>query len=478
PMPDITVVTDEADNCSSSPVVAFVEDISDGNSNPEVITRIYSVTDAAGNSINVSQTITINDTTFPTASNPSSISAQCSAPMPDITVVTDEADNCSTPNVAFVSDVITSPGIITRTYSVTDAAENSINVTQTITLNDNILPTASNLPPINAQCSAPAPDITIITDHTDNCGTPTIAFVNDVSDGNSNPEVITRTYSVTDAAGNSINVTQIITINDGTDPNINCPANITQNADANSTFATVVYSDPIVNDNCGVNSIVQLTGLPSGAEFPIGTTINTFVLTDNAGNTSQCSFEVTVIDNPLPTCTIDAGEDERITEGEEIQLDATASTTGSFVWSPSIGLSDTTTSNPIASPSITTTYLVEFTSEDGCVAVDEVIVFVTPQEEDETRYGFSPDGDGINEFWEIDTIENYPNNSVSIFNRWGDLVFEIEGYNNTSRVFRGIANRKRSLGGDQLPEGTYFFKIRTSGPNSLRKTEGFLVLKR
>ena len=124
-----------------------------------------------------------------------------------------------------------------------------------------------------------------------------------------------------------------------------------------------------------------------------------------------------------------------------------------------------TISNPSAGITLgaTTTQDIEITDNDSI---------------DNTRYGFSPDGDGINEFWEIDTIENYPNNSVSIFNRWGDLVFEIEGYNNTSRVFRGIANRKRSLGGDQLPEGTYFFKIRTSGPNSLRKTEGFLVLKR
>ncbi|WP_282083916.1 hypothetical protein, partial [Aquimarina aggregata] len=69
------------------------------------ITRTYSVTDAAGNSINVTQTITINDTTDPTASNPSPISAQCSAPAPDVTVVTDEADNCGTATVAFVSDV-------------------------------------------------------------------------------------------------------------------------------------------------------------------------------------------------------------------------------------------------------------------------------------------------------------------------------------------------------------------------------------
>ena len=106
-------------------------DVSDGNTCPEVITRTYSVTDDCGNSITVTQTITIDDTTDPTASNPAAISAQCAAPAPDITVVTDEADNCTaSPTVAFVSDVSdgnTCPEVITRTYSVTDDCGNSIN---------------------------------------------------------------------------------------------------------------------------------------------------------------------------------------------------------------------------------------------------------------------------------------------------------------------------------------------------------------
>ena len=40
-LPDITVVTDEADNCTAAPMVAFVSDVSDGNTCPEVITRTY-----------------------------------------------------------------------------------------------------------------------------------------------------------------------------------------------------------------------------------------------------------------------------------------------------------------------------------------------------------------------------------------------------------------------------------------------------
>ncbi len=308
PTPDITVVTDEADNCGT-PTVAFVSDVSDGNSNPEVITRTYNVTDAAGNSINVTQTITINDTTDPTASNPAPITEQCAAPTPDITVVTDEADNCGTPTVTFVSDVNTSVGIITRTYSVTDAAGNSINVTQTITINDTTDPTASNPAPITEQCAAPVPDITVVTDEADNCGTPTVAFVSDVSDGNSNPEVITRTYSVTDAAGNSINVTQTITINDTIDPAIACPSDITQQVDMGSSSAVVNFSPPVGTDNCSGVSTTQVSGLPSGSAFPVGVTTNTFEVTDGAGNTAICSFDVII------SAEIIANDDEVLIDG-------------------------------------------------------------------------------------------------------------------------------------------------------------------
>ncbi|RBP27617.1 HYR domain-containing protein, partial [Oceanihabitans sediminis] len=186
PTPDVTVVTDETDNCSGTITVAHVSDVSDGGSNPEVITRTYSVTDAAGNAINVEQTITINDTTNPTASNPAPINVQCAGdvPTPDVTVVTDETDNCSgTITVAHVSDVSdggSNPEVITRTYSVTDAAGNAINVEQTITINDTTNPTASNPAPINVQCAGdvPTPDVTVVTDETDNCsGTITVAHV-------------------------------------------------------------------------------------------------------------------------------------------------------------------------------------------------------------------------------------------------------------------------------------------------------------
>jgi hypothetical protein len=59
PTPNISVVMDEADNCTTNPTVTYINDVSDGGSDPEIITRTYRVTDGSSNSIDVTQTITI-----------------------------------------------------------------------------------------------------------------------------------------------------------------------------------------------------------------------------------------------------------------------------------------------------------------------------------------------------------------------------------------------------------------------------------
>ncbi|MDT0606711.1 gliding motility-associated C-terminal domain-containing protein [Croceitalea rosinachiae] len=101
-----------------------------------------------------------------------------------------------------------------------------------------------------------------------------------------------------------------------------------------------------------------------------------------------------------------------------------------------------------------------------------------PEEDNEVKYGLSPNGDGVNEFWEINGIENYPNNTVVIYNRWGDMVFKIDDYDNSANVFRGEANQLTSFGAGQLPEGTYFFNLIVPENNNLKQTKGYLVLKR
>lgn len=87
-------------------------------------------------------------------------------------------------------------------------------VTTTLTVEDTP-PTASAPAAVNVFCSAdiPAVDIEVVTDEADNCDqAPTVTHISDVGDGGSNPEIITRTYRVTDRAGNTMDVQQTITV--------------------------------------------------------------------------------------------------------------------------------------------------------------------------------------------------------------------------------------------------------------------------
>ncbi|WP_191963423.1 T9SS type B sorting domain-containing protein [Pseudotamlana haliotis] len=354
----------------------------------------------------------------------------------------------------------------------------SIKVEQTITINETENPTASHPAAINVSCAGDVPlvDISVFADAADNCtATPTVAFVSDVE---TTPGTIIRTYSVTDTSGNYINVEQIITVNNTIAPEITCQSNITQTVGFGLDTAIVNFNTPVGTDNCAVDAVTQIAGFASGSAFPIGVTTITYEVRGAAGNSVTCSFDVIVEDEVVVDCSVDAGEDQNIDEGEQVELKASTSISGTLTWSPAESLALQILKPHIASPTETTTYTLSFKSEAGCTSEDFVTVYVTKKEEDDTKYGFSPDGDGINEFWEIDGIQKYPKNTVLIYNRWGDLVFETQGYNNTSNVFRGLANRKRNWGADQLPEGTYFFQIKIEGTHHLKKETGFLVLKR
>ena len=218
PAADINLVT-AADNCGNV-TVTHVGDVSDGGSCPETITRTYRATDDCGNFTDCTQTITIDDTIDPTITCPADITVECIGDVPaaDINLVT-AADNCGNVTVTHVGDVSdggSCPETITRTYRATDDCGNFTDCTQTITIDDTIDPTITCPADITVECigDVPAQTLSAVT-ATDNCtANPTITFISDVSDGDTCPEVITRTYQAEDDCGNIATCTQIITIDD------------------------------------------------------------------------------------------------------------------------------------------------------------------------------------------------------------------------------------------------------------------------
>ena len=94
--------------------------------------------------------------------------------------------------------------------------------------------------------------------------------------------------------------------------------------------------------------------------------------------------------------------------------------------------------------------------------------------------GVSIGGSDKNNHFHIEGIENYPNNTVRIYNRWGVKVFEMSGYNNTAKAFRGVSDARATLeASDNLPQGTYYYIIEYVDEHNKTQTEtGWLYLKK
>ena len=106
---------------------------------------------------------------------------------------------------------------------------------------------------------------------------------------------------VTDVNGNTTAASAIVTVVDLIPPVIACPANIVVPAAAGLCSAVVTYTAPVGTDNCPGATTALLSGLASGSAFPAGINVVTYRVIDAVGNTTDCSFNVTVQDLIPPT---------------------------------------------------------------------------------------------------------------------------------------------------------------------------------
>lgn len=92
----------------------------------------------------------------------------------------------------------------------------------------------------------------------------------------------------------------------------------------------------------------------------------------------------------------------------------------------------------------------------------------------------TPNGDGAYDVLTIENIENFPDNSVRIYNRWGVLVFSTRSYNTQGNVFDGTSEGRATVAGDnKLPTGTYFYVLEYQTPEgATRQQTGYLYLNR
>jgi gliding motility-associated-like protein len=149
---------------------------------------------------------------------------------------------------------------------------------------------------------------------------------------------------------------------------------------------------------------------------------------------------------------VDAGVSQSIVVGQEVVLGGNPTTSwggSTFIWTPDVALNDDTDANPVASPSETTLYQVMVTNIVGCSASDSILIVVTNKLP--ILSGFSPNGDGINDTWELDILDKYPSAVIDVYNRWGELLFHSDdGY---QIPWDG------KFEGTDVPIGTYYFVI-------------------
>ncbi len=453
------------DNCTANLSVTQTVGPASGSILPLGDTTFeFTTTDDAGNIATCSYTITVQDTQVP-------IFEIC----PGDTTIAVGIDNClalisftepqATDNCDFtleqtsgpVNNESQAPGTYTFEYIATDDSNNNSTCSFTVTVVDTIAPVIDC--PDDFETCSDKPEFELPT-ASDNCSIAEIVQTGGPASGSNFPEGITIIeFTATDINGNSTVCSVQITVLENA-PRVDLGPDQNICAETSTTLRGIEggSSNPLWTQISGNGTIASPNSVQTEVSN-LSTGENTFVYSLDPGN--GCEIKVDTIKVIVePGVTVDAGADQLIFNGGNAMLNAQATPPGGdFLWSPDTGLSCITCSNPVASPGVNTLYFVTYTSELGCEVSDSVTVRVF----DKLPNTITPDGDGINDVWNIPEIGKYPNALVIIYNRWGNEVYQSTGYHDP---WDG------TNGGKELPTGSYFYLIdyKTSGKENLNGT--------
>ncbi|MDD4218367.1 MAG: gliding motility-associated C-terminal domain-containing protein, partial [Bacteroidales bacterium] len=208
-----------------------------------------------------------------------------------------------------------------------------------------------------------------------------------------------------------------------------------QNISGVNTSSLIIDPATFADESDNYNVVI------SGLCLPNVTSINTSLVID--------SLPIAMATTNSPVCL-----------GSSIILSAKELDDALYEWSNNTGYlsTDQISEIPNAEVSDAGTYTLVVTQK-GCTS-EPYNVYITLQEcidiELKIPEGFSPNGDNINDLFVITGISNYPNNTIVIYNRWGNKVFEASPYKND---WDGHAQFGLRLGDDELPIGTYFYVL-------------------
>ncbi|MDI5951098.1 MBG domain-containing protein [Flavobacterium yafengii] len=412
----------------------------------------------------------------------------------NITMVSGENSNITFDNLGNINVQI---GIANGSYILTYQICEKINPTNcdtaTITINiqDATAPVIAELPVASIISCGLTPNFAQAL-ATDTCGSINLTFLDLTLQGSCiGSYTITRTWTATDSSGNTATASQVISVQDTAGPttttaftaivNVNCDAIPTKPelvfVDNCSTVSPAIFTENIINRTENSYSIIRKWSVAdacgNASEFTqtINVTIPNSVVTINSSICNDGEITTTNLNDLLPMGTP--------TNGTWVDVNNSGGLQGSILNASGLSVRDYTFEYKIDDVTCPRTVRVVMTVNTGCggivLACGTILV----------HNAISPNGDGINEKFIIDNIDDtvcYPDNTVEIYNRWGVLIFETKGYNNTSNVFdgssRGRTNVSQPTG---LPTGTYFYilnytSVDNDGKIITNKKDGYLYI--
>jgi len=179
---------------------------------------------------------------------------------------------------------------------------------------------------------------------------------------------------------------------------------------------------------------------------PLQTTTYTAHISNGGCVDSSESVTVAVNQNPVA----DAGKEIVLYEGQSAKLDGTikGDNITNYYWTPATFLDDPNSLTPTTAPTDNITYTLTAVSQSCGTSTSSVYVRVYKKVT--IPNAFSPNNDGINDYWDINALNTYPESITQVFDRYGQQVFQSTGY---ARPWDGSNN------GKALPSGTYYYII-------------------
>jgi gliding motility-associated-like protein len=246
-----------------------------------------------------------------------------------------------------------------------------------------------------------------------------------------------------------------------------CASDITSDVvDVTTGTGDNVSFDPIPVV-CNTEKIVLSASPANGTFTGTGISGNTFdpsiagagahQVTYSIGSQSGCAASKNIIIDVKAPISLGLPDEIRAKPNEAITFPTNPSQPDlTFLWTPAEGLNNQYLTSPTARVTDNITYTVIAKSPDGCQIKEEVKIITDVSLVISTA--FTPDGDGLNDFWLIKGIEDLPECEVFIYNTWGELIFYSKGY---------VVNWDGKYKGKEVPGGMYLYKIDTKKDNKV-----------